>query len=139
MNLVAHNAQELNLLLSQKVDSLLAQVQVMPQVECPEENFFGPNVYIKQVTMPAGSVIIGKSHKIEHICNMISGRMILVDSNGEKKELVAPMTFVAPKGRKVAYIVETVVFQNIFSTNETDLDKLENMIVDNSDSLLEGK
>jgi hypothetical protein len=139
MNLVAHNAQELNLLLSQKVDSLLAQVQVMPQVECPEENFFGPNVYIKQVTMPAGSVIIGKSHKIEHICNMISGRMILVDSNGDKKELVAPMTFVAPKGRKVAYIVETVVFQNIFSTNETDLDKLENMIVDNSDSLLEGK
>jgi hypothetical protein len=139
MNLVAHNAQELNLLLSQKVDSLLAQVQVMPQVECPEENFFGPNVYIKQVTMPAGSVIIGKSHKIEHICNMISGRMILVDSNGDKKELVAPMTFVAPKGRKVAYIVETVVFQNIFSTNETDLVKLENMIVDNSDSLLEGK
>ena len=139
MNLVAHNAQELNLLLSQKVDSLLAQVQVMPQVECPEENFFGPNVYIKQVTMPAGSVIIGKSHKIEHICNMISGRMILVDSNGDKKELVAPMTFVAPKGRKVAYIVETVVFQNIFSTNETNLDKLENMIVDNSDSLLEGK
>ena len=131
MNLVAHNAQELNLLLSQKVDSLLAQVQVMPQVECPEENFFGPNVYIKQVTMPAGSVIIGKSHKIEHICNMISGRMILVDSNGDKKELVAPMTFVAPKGRKVAYIVETVVFQNIFSTNETDLVKLENMIVDN--------
>ena len=139
MSLVVHNAQELNLLLSQKVDSLLAQVQVMPQVECPEENFFGPNVYIKQVTMPAGSVIIGKSHKIEHICNMISGRMILVDSNGDKKELVAPMTFVAPKGRKVAYIVETVVFQNIFSTNETDLDKLENMIVDNSDSLLEGK
>ena len=139
MNLVANNAQELNLLLSQKVDSLFAQVQIMPQVECPEENFFGPNVYIKQVTMPAGSVIIGKSHKIEHICNMISGRMILVDSNGDKKELIAPMTFVAPKGRKVAYIVETVVFQNIFSTNETDLDKLENMIVDNSDSLLEGK
>ena len=139
MNLVANNAQELNLLLSQKVDSLFAQVQIMPQVECPEENFFGPNVYIKQVTMPAGSVIIGKSHKIEHICNMISGRMILVDSNGDKKELIAPMTFVAPKGRKVAYIVETVVFQNIFSTNETDLVKLENMIVDNSDSLLEGK
>ena len=139
MKLVANNAQELNLLLSQKVDSLFAQVQIMPQVECPEENFFGPNVYIKQVTMPAGSVIIGKSHKIEHICNMISGRMILVDSNGDKKELIAPMTFVAPKGRKVAYIVETVVFQNIFSTNETDLDKLENMIVDNSDSLLEGK
>jgi hypothetical protein len=139
MNLVANNAQDLSIILSQKVETLLDQVKAMPQVECQEENFFGPNIYIKQVTMPAGSVIIGKSHKIEHICNMLSGRMILVDSNGDKKELVAPMTFVAPKGRKVAYIVETVVFQNIFSTDETDLDKLENMIIDNSDSLLEGK
>ena len=139
MSLVANNAQELDLILGQKVDALFNQVKAMPQVECPEENFFGPSIYIKQVTMPAGSVIIGKSHKIEHICNMISGRMILVDSNGDKKELIAPMTFVAPKGRKVAYIVETVVFQNIFSTDETDLDKLENMIIDNSDSLLEGK
>ena len=139
MSLVANTSQELNAILGQKVDALLAQVQVMPQVECPEENFFGPNVYIKQVTMPAGAVIIGKPHKIDHLCSMVSGRMILVDSNGDKKELVAPMTFMAPKGRKVAYIVETVIFQNIFSTDETDLDKLENMIIDDSDSLLEGK
>lgn len=137
MNLVANSSTELNVILSQKVDSLLQEVKAMPQVECPEENFFGPNVYIKQVTMPAGAVIIGKPHKVEHLCNMISGKMILVDSNGDKKEIVAPATFMAPKGRKVAYIVETVVFQNIFSTDETDLEKLENMFIDNTD-LLEG-
>lgn len=137
MNLVANSSTELNVILSQKVDSLLQEVKAMPQVECQEENFFGPNVYIKQVTMPAGAVIIGKPHKVEHLCNMISGKMILVDSNGDKKEIVAPATFMAPKGRKVAYIVETVVFQNIFSTDETDLEKLENMFIDNTD-LLEG-
>jgi hypothetical protein len=43
----------------------------------------------------------------------------------------------AKPGRKIAYIIETVVFQNIYSTSETDIEKLENMLVDNSKELLE--
>jgi hypothetical protein len=67
---------------------------------------------------------------------MVSGRMYILQDDGSKKELVAPMTFMAKPGRKVAYIVETVVFQNIYSTSETDIEKLENMCVDNSIPLL---
>jgi hypothetical protein len=63
--------------------------------------------------------------------------MLILQDDGSKKELVAPMTFMAKPGRKVAYIVETVVFQNIYSTSETDIEKLENMFVDNSIPLLE--
>jgi hypothetical protein len=68
---------------------------------------------------------------------MVSGRMLILQDDGSKKELVAPMTFMAKPGRKVAYILETVVFQNIYSTPETDIEKLENMCVDNSIPLLE--
>jgi hypothetical protein len=71
------------------------------------------------------------------MCNMMSGRMIVVDSDGNRSELIAPMTFMAKPGRKIAYIIETVVFQNIYSTSETDIEKLENMLVDNSKELLE--
>jgi hypothetical protein len=116
--------------LTQKVENLLDVTREMPQVQCEEKHHFGPNIYIKEVTMPAGSVIIGKSHKIEHVCNMMSGRMIIVQEDGSKVELVAPMTFVGKPGRKVAYIIETVVFQNIYATDETDINKLENMFVE---------
>ena len=116
--------------LTQKVENLLDVSREMPQVKCEEKHHFGPNIYIKEVTMPAGSVIIGKSHKIEHVCNMMSGRMIVVQEDGSKVELVAPMTFIGKPGRKVAYIIETVVFQNIYSTNETNIEKLENMFVE---------
>ena len=121
------------------LDKLAVAVKQAPQVECPEKHHFGPNIYIKEVTLPAGSVIVGKYHRHEHLCNMVSGRMIVVDSEGNRTELVAPMTFMAKSGRKIAYIIETVVFQNIYSTSETDIQKLEDMIVDNSkDMLLEG-
>jgi hypothetical protein len=116
--------------LTQKVENLIDVAREMPQIKCEEKHHFGPNIYIKEVTMPAGSVIIGKSHKIEHVCNMMSGRMVIVQEDGSKVELVAPMTFIGKPGRKVAYIIETVVFQNIYSTDETDIEKLENMFVE---------
>lgn len=125
--------------IKQSLDNLAIAVKQAPQVECKESHHFGPNIYIKEVTLPAGAVIIGKHHRHEHLCNMVSGRMIVVDSDGVRTELVAPMTFMAKAGRKIAYIIETVVFQNIYSTSETDIQKLEDMIVDNSkDLLLEG-
>ena len=125
--------------IKQSLDNLAVAVKNAPQVECKESHHFGPNIYIKEVTLPAGAVIIGKHHRHEHLCNMVSGRMIVVDSEGNRTELVAPMTFMAKAGRKIAYIIETVVFQNIYSTSETDIQKLEDMIVDNSkDLLLEG-
>lgn len=126
-------------LLEAKIGTLYKTAKAQPQIKCEEKHHFGPNLYIKEVTMPTGALIIGKHHRMEHLCNMVSGRMIVMDEQGNKKELVAPTTFIAKPGRKIAYIIETVVFQNIYSTPETDIEKLENMCVDNSkDFLLEG-
>jgi hypothetical protein len=131
--------QDLNIPISQKVEKLLAQVQQMPQVDCQTKHYFGPSIYIREVTMPAGSVVIGKPHRKDHMCVMLQGRMIVVDAEGKQKELVAPMTFVGSAGRKVAYILETTVFQNILATEETDIEVLENMLVDNTQPMLEGE
>jgi hypothetical protein len=123
--------------LEKKVGVLLGTSKDIQQIKCEEKHHFGPGLYIKEITMPAGSVIVGKHHKVEHLCNMMSGRMIIVNPDGSRYELIAPMTFMAKPGRKVAYIIETVIFQNIYSTDETDIKKLENMFVDNSKNLLE--
>ena len=131
--------QDLDSLLSQKVEVLLSQVEKLPQLDSQTKHYFGPSIYIREVTMPAGAVVIGKPHRKEHMCVMLQGRMIIVDADGNKKELVAPMTFVGGAGRKVAYILETTVFQNILATDEKDIDVLENMLVDNTQPMLEGE
>ena len=115
---------------TQKVEAMLPELKAMPQVDCQEKHYFGPSLYIKEVTMPAGSIIIGKPHKVAHMCVMLQGKMILVAEDGSKKEVKAPLTFVGTPGRKVAYILETTVFQNIYATDETDIEKLENMFIE---------
>jgi hypothetical protein len=136
MNLTVSKTKTASLL-ERKVGALFDTSKNSQQIKCEEKHHFGPGLYIKEVTMPAGSVIVGKHHKVEHLCNMMSGRMIIVNPDGSRHELVAPTTFVAKPGRKVAYIIETVIFQNIYSTDETNIQKLENMFVDNSKNLLE--
>ena len=122
---------------SQKIEIILPELKKLPQIDCAEKHYFGPSLYIKEVTMPAGAIIVGKPHKVEHMCVMLKGKMVLVAEDGSKKEVCAPMTFIGTPGRKVAYILETTVFQNIYATEETDVEKLENMFVENSQRLLE--
>lgn len=123
-------------LATDKIDVLLREISARPQVECPVQHFFGPSIYIREVVMPAGTVVVGKYHKHDHLCNMVEGRMVVVNEDGEQREVVAPAVFMAKKGRKTAYILETVRFQNIYSTDETDVEKLEHMLVEDSPVLL---
>jgi hypothetical protein len=129
-------AQQDRGLVTDKVDTLMREISALPQANCPVQHFFGPSIYIREVVMPAGTVVVGKYHKEDHLCNMIEGRMVVVGEDGEQREVVAPAVFMAKKGRKTAYIIETVRFQNIFSTDETDVDKLEHMLVEDSPPLL---
>jgi len=129
-------AEQNSSLVAGKVDTLLREMSVMPQVDCPVQHFFGPSIYIREITIPAGTVIVGKYHKEDHLCSMIEGRMIVMGEDGEQREVAAPAVFMAKKGRKTAYAIETVRFQNIYSTNETDVEKLEHMLVEDSPALL---
>jgi hypothetical protein len=129
-------AEQNRSLATDKIDALLREVSALPQVDCPVQHFFGPSIYIREVVMPAGTVVVGKYHKEDHLCNMVEGRMIVVGEDGEQREVAAPAVFMAKKGRKTAYILETVRFQNIYSTDETDVEKLEHMLVEDSPALL---
>jgi hypothetical protein len=102
------------------------------QVDCPVVHRFGPNIYIREVTLPAGTFSIGHYQKTTHLNIMLTGKVTMVNEDGSKTVLVAPQTFVSGPGRKVGYIEETVVWQNVYSTTETDVEKLEEMFLNKS-------
>jgi hypothetical protein len=118
------------------LNDLEAKMLLAPQVECPVTNHFGPNLYIREVFLPANTFALGHAHKKETMNILLKGKMaIFVD--GEVKLIEGPLTFMSEAGRKLAYILEDCVFQNVYSTNETDLDILEEMLVDKSPQWIE--
>ena len=115
-----------------KVQALEAAFLKQPQVECSVVHRFGPGIYIREVTIPADTFSIGHCQTTTHLNVMLAGRVTMVNEDGSKTELIAPQTFVASPGRKIGYIAETMVWQNIYATDETDIEKLESMFLDKS-------
>ncbi len=113
-----------------QVRALERKILALEQAEMPVIHRFSPGLYIREISMPAGTVAIGHRQKTEHLNVLLKGRVRMVNANGQIDELVAPMFFVAPPGQKLGYIVEDMVWQNIYATTETDIETLEAMFIE---------
>ena len=120
------------------VQRLEDAVADMPQVECPIRHIFAPGVYMREMKIPKGTVAVGAVHKTEHV-SIISGHCFVTTDDGVQ-EFEGYATVMSKAGAKrAAYAVEDTLFTTIHPTNETDLDKLcELLTFSKSDELLGG-
>lgn len=113
-----------------KILHLEDAIRALPdQIEPETFHHFAPGIYAREMHIPAGTVLTGKIHKTEHLCIIAQGSLD-VFNDGIVTKIVAPYTFVSQPGTKRgAYVYEDVVWTTIHATDETDLDKLEAMLV----------
>ena len=110
----------------------------MPQAECQTNHYFGPGIYIREAVMPAGAVVIGHRHKSEHMCALHRGKIALIVGS-ERSLIEAPAIWTSDAGRKVFLVIEDAVLQNIYATTETDIDRLEEALIEKTDLFLSHK
>jgi hypothetical protein len=118
----------------ERLESVMLQ---LPQAECPVTHYFGPGVYIREVKLPAGVFAIGHEQRFEHLNVMLKGTVAIIDDDGQLKELRAPLTYVGKPGRKIGYVLEDTIWQNVYATNERDIEKLEAMYLRKSENFEE--
>jgi hypothetical protein len=120
-----------------KVERIEAELLRLPQVEVPLQHRFAPGIYLREVVMPAGTIVIGHQHKTEHFNIVLSGRA-LVSMNGVTREIVAPCILKSEVGvRKILYIREEMRWATIHPTDETDVAKLEDSLIVKSSAWLD--
>lgn len=106
-------------------DQIEAKLLELPQIDCPVLHHFGFGVYIREVRMPAGSLILGHRHRNAHTNILVSGRLKFLNEGGEVVELTAPAVIKSNPGRKLAFILEDTIWQNVYATEERDIETLE--------------
>lgn len=122
-----------------KVLRLEAAMQLLPQVDCPVRHYFAPGMYAREITIPEGVVLTGAVHKTDNLVVLSKGRLSLVTENGPV-EIAAPYTMLCKAGAKnAALALEDAVWTNFFPTEETDLNKLVEILTESTaDELLGG-
>jgi hypothetical protein len=97
------------------------------QIDIPVEHIFSGGVYIRQVTIPKGTLVMGKRHRFS-TCNMLlKGTLaVYVEEGKPPMTITAPTVFTSePFAKKFAYCIEDAVFVNVIPTDLTDPDEIE--------------
>jgi hypothetical protein len=105
--------------------------QLDHQVDIPVEHIFSAGVYIRQVTIPAGTLVMGKRHR-NATCNILLKGKLAVYFDETKSPVVieGPAIFTSePGAKKFAYCIEPAVFANVIPTDETDPDEIERRVI----------
>ena len=96
---------------------------------CPLTHTFTDGMYVRQIFMPKGMLIVSKIHKYEHPYFILSGDVSVLTEDGVVR-LKAPYSGITKAGTKrVLYIHEDTVWTTIHRTNSKDLKKIEKKII----------
>lgn len=119
------------------IDELeVAMIEQYPEVECGLVHEFTPNMYIREITMPAGSLISSKWHNTEHPFNISKGTVSVLTIENSKiideKYFTAPYRGITKAGtRRILYVHEdcTWTTYHVNIGDERNIDKIEERIM----------
>jgi len=117
-----------------KWDEKLALLTVglldLPQHEVPLAHRFEEGQYIREITCPAGAIIIGRTHIHGHLCELLEGEVIHVMEN-ERVHRHAPFSIHTTPGYQMVVFTVTPIKARTVHPNPTgsrDIETLENSI-----------
>lgn len=118
------------------IEQIEAAMLGYEQMDCPVVHKFGEGIYIREVVMPRGIIAIGHRHRVPCYNQMLQGKVAMVE-NGAVSVIEGKVAFAGKAGeRKVGYVIDTVVWQNIWANpdNCRDIEKLEARYLDKSET-----
>jgi hypothetical protein len=100
---------------------------LMPiDINSPEhlKHYFANGAYVREMILPANTVVVGRIHKHETINILLEGEITVIDENGSRTDFKAPNVFIAPAGnQKAAKTLTPIRWLNCWACETTDPDE----------------
>lgn len=108
-------------------------------VECPLVHRFTPGMYIREIFMPAGSLVTSKIHKTEHPFTVSKGKVAVSIDGKDWEEFEAPYTGITKPGtRRILYIIEDCIWTTYHAnpSDSQDVSEIEERIIEKRENNL---
>jgi hypothetical protein len=97
--------------------------------EFPLKHSFADGMYVREISVPKGYIVVTKIHKYSHPCFILKGKCLVLSENGIKT-VTCPHSMITPAGTKrIVYVIEDTIWATVHKTNETDLDLIEKEVI----------
>ena len=112
------------------IETLQALISTEQQLELVTNHHFADGMYCRTLFRPKGALIVGKIHRQEHFYIVVFGD-VTVTSDGLRERVQGFKVFTSRPGTKRAvYAHEDSLCLTVHRTNETDIDKLDDALVE---------
>ena len=125
--------------MNQMIDELEAtMVDNFPLADCPLVHRFTEGLYVREIFMPAGSLITSKIHKTQHQYFILKGAVSVWIDEGKEEYLQAPYIGVTEPGtRRVLYVWEDCIWATSHPNPDNEnLEQIEERIIEKHDNPL---
>jgi hypothetical protein len=98
----------------------------------PLKHNFADGMYVREIQVPKGNLVVTKIHKLAHPCFILTGDCSVLTDLGVMR-VHAPYYMITPAGTKrVVYVHEDTVWVTVHRTDSFDLDAIEDEIISTS-------
>ncbi len=98
-------------------------------IDVPVQHHFAPGVYMRQMDAAAGTLVVSKMHRTEHMNILLKGSLTVATENGIEL-LKAPCVLKSMPGTKrIGYFHEDSSWITVHPTEETDLENIEQQVI----------
>lgn len=107
-------------------DQIVQLQEAMFPIQCrqPEPtHFFAPGMYLRELTIPAGMLMVGKIHKHAHFLMVLKGRAEVISEFGRMIVEAGHISVSPPGVKRIVLALEEVQFVTIH-VNPTDTEDL---------------
>jgi len=125
--------------IKETIDQFEAALTEYPAVDCPVVHRFTPGLYIREIFIPAGTMLTSAEHKKEHPFVITKGEIEVISENEGAITYLAPFHGITKPGtRRMLRAITDTIWTTYHVTQETDLDKIaEDIIAPHSNPLLQ--
>jgi quercetin dioxygenase-like cupin family protein len=118
----------------EKIIALEKHILKIPQTETPVQHHFSPQIYMREMFIPKGTVLTGAIHKHEHLNILSQGELSVWTESGTKRLKASSVIKSMPGIKRAGYAHEDSVWITVHHnpTDEREPENLWNLFVTNT-------
>lgn len=120
---------EENIDVRERMQALEQAMTEMEPLEIEPSHHFADGMYVRELFMPAGSLITSKIHKTEHFALIVKGAVTVAQEDGLRYIEAPYMTITKPGTKRALYVHEDTIWITFHPTDKTDVEEIEAEII----------
>lgn len=98
-------------------------------IDVPIEHHFAPGVYMRQMNAKAGTLVVSKMHRTEHMNILLTGSLTVATENGIELMTAPAVLKSMPGTKRIGYFHEDSSWITVHPTDSNDLEEIEKQVI----------